>query len=90
MIHVLLDNFQIYVIFFNSKLGLSWLKYFLKKPIFSPDTSREMLFALPSTLNQPPGQRAAVTLSPSLRANLLLLPEVWREVRVSHEHTGGQ
>lgn len=31
MIHVLLDNFQIYVIFFNSKLGLSWLKYFLKK-----------------------------------------------------------
>ena len=31
MIHVLPDNLQIYVIFFNSKLGLSWLKYFLKK-----------------------------------------------------------
>lgn len=45
-----------------------------KKPIFSPDTSREMLFALPSTLNPAPGHRAAGTPAGPPRPSLLLLP----------------
>lgn len=88
MIHVLPDNFQIYVIFFNSKLGLSWLKHFLKKPIFSPDTSREMLFALPSTLNQAQGQRAAVALPASVPIRSYCPRS--EGAGLAHEQAGGQ
>ena len=50
-----------------------------KKTIFSPDTSREMLFALPSTLSPAPGQRAAGAPT-RLRPPLLLVPGLWREL----------
>lgn len=41
-----------------------------KKTIFSPDTSREVLFALPSTLHHLQGQRAAVLSQPPCHSAL--------------------
>lgn len=55
-----------------------------KKTLSSPDTSREMLFALPSTLSQLQGQRAAGAPSQPLRP---LLPAACREAG-SPRHTG--
>lgn len=45
-----------------------------KNTLFSPDTSREMLFALPSTVSHPRGQRAAGGPLPAREPSARALP----------------